>query len=73
MLPLKGGGFPILTLGKSKGGKGREEHGNAEVNEAKSESTVQFPTGGKARDKGFDKSIVAVVAFSAIPIEMIEI
>ena len=58
---------------QSKADKGQEEHGNAEVNEAKSGSTVQFPTGGKARDKGFDKSIVVVVAFSAIPIEMIEI
>jgi hypothetical protein len=34
----------------------------------------QFPTGVKARDKGFDNSIVVVVvvAFSAIPIEMID-
>jgi hypothetical protein len=64
----------VFLSSQSKADKGQEEHGNAEVNEAKSRTTVQFPTGGKARDKGFDKSIivVVVVAFSAIRIEMID-
>ena len=72
-LPLKEKVGTVFLSRQIKADKGREEHGNAEVNEAKSGSTVQFPTGGKARDKGFELSIVVVVAFSAIPIEMMEI
>jgi hypothetical protein len=71
MLPLKGGGFPISPSAKAK--EARAEKSTTMRKSTKRSLAVQFPTGGKARDKGFDKSIVAVVAFLAIPIEMIEI
>lgn len=66
----KGGyGFPILALGKAK--QTRAEKSTAMRKSTKRSPEVRFNF--LLEDKGFFKSIVVVVAFSAIPIEMIEI